>query len=92
MELVAAAIGALTIVVLVAIVLRFRSPGDDRTGRISTRADIEPHRMRAAAEAEMEEHDIDDMLDAISDRRRRRGRRDVGEELSDELLRATWEE
>jgi hypothetical protein len=37
-----------------------------------------------------EEHDIDDMLDAINERRRRAGRRDIGEELADELMRSTW--
>ncbi len=43
------------------------------------------------AEADMESHDIDDMLDAINERRRRGGRRDIGEELSDELIRGDWE-
>jgi len=44
------------------------------------------------AEAEMETHDTDDMLDAIGGYRRRQGRRDVGEELADDLMRGTWEE
>jgi hypothetical protein len=48
------------------------------------------HCGRAEADAEIEEHDIDDMLDAIADYRRRAGRRDIGEELADELLRSTW--
>ena len=43
------------------------------------------------AEADMESHDIDDMLDAINERRRRGGRRDIGEELSDELIRGGWD-
>jgi hypothetical protein len=55
------------------------------------RSDEELHLKRAAAEAEMESHDIDDMLDAIAERRRRTGRRDIGEELSDELRRSTWD-
>jgi membrane AbrB-like protein len=42
--------------------------------------------------AEVEEHDVDDMLDGIAERRRRRGGRDLGEELADELIRGTWEE
>jgi hypothetical protein len=42
------------------------------------------------AEVETEEHDIDDMRDAIAEHRRRAGRRDIGEELADELLRSTW--
>lgn len=41
--------------------------------------------------AEIETHDIDDMLDGISERRRRTGRREIGEELADELMRDTWE-
>ena len=47
------------------------------------------HHGRAEAEAEIEEHDIDDMLGAIAERRRRAGRRDIGEELADGLLRST---
>jgi hypothetical protein len=44
-----------------------------------------------AAMSEIESHDVDDMLDAIDEYRRRAGRRDVGEELADELLRGTWD-
>jgi hypothetical protein len=44
-----------------------------------------------AAMSEIEAHDVDDMLDGINERRRRAGRRDVGEELADELLRGTWD-
>jgi hypothetical protein len=61
------------------------------TGSASPRNDRETDRLRAEAEADVEEHDIDDMLAAISAYRRRAGRRDVGEELADELIRGTWE-
>jgi hypothetical protein len=44
-----------------------------------------------AAMSEIESHDVDDMLDAIHEYRRRAGRRDVGEELADEFLRGTWD-
>jgi hypothetical protein len=44
------------------------------------------------AEAEIEAHDIDQMLDSINEIRRRTGRRDVGEELADEAMRGTWGE
>ena len=44
------------------------------------------------AMAEIEEHDTDDMLEAIDERRRRRGARSVGDELADELMRGTWDE
>jgi len=54
------------------------------------RRDSDLHRRRAEAAAEMEEHDIDDAIDAIIERRRRRRGRDVGEELGDELMRGTW--
>jgi hypothetical protein len=43
------------------------------------------------AMAEVESHDVEDMLAAIAERRRRTGRRDIGEELSDELLRGSWD-
>jgi hypothetical protein len=56
------------------------------------RPDSELHRQRAAAEAEVEDHDIDAMLDALNERRRRRQARDIGEELADELRRSTWDE
>ena len=43
------------------------------------------------AMADVESHDVEDMLNAIAERRRRTGRRDVGEELGDELLRGGWD-
>ena len=43
------------------------------------------------AMAEVESHDVDDMVDAIAERRARSGRRPIGEELADELLRGTWD-
>jgi hypothetical protein len=43
------------------------------------------------AMADIESHDVDDMLDAIAERRARTGRRDVGEELGDELMRGGWD-
>jgi hypothetical protein len=70
---------------------RRRRAGADALAR-PPRRDSELHRGRAEAAAEMEEHDIDDAIDAINERRRRRGRRDLGEELGDELLRSTWRE
>jgi len=81
----ALAVGAL--LVLVVLRRRRRQTTRRRRGR-----DDELVRGRLEAEAEMESHDIDDMLDAISEYRRRHGRRDVGEELADELMRGTWEE
>jgi hypothetical protein len=56
------------------------------------RSDVALERTRAAAAAEVEEHDIDDMLSAIEAYRRRRGARGLGEELADDLERGTWEE
>jgi hypothetical protein len=43
-----------------------------------------------AAMAEIESHDVEDMLDAINERRRRAGKRELGEELADELVRGSW--
>lgn len=40
----------------------------------------------------MEDHDVDDMLEAIAELRRRNGRRDIGEELADGLIRGTWDD
>jgi hypothetical protein len=57
----------------------------------SQRSDDELHRQRAEFDGAVEEHDLDDLIDAINERRRRSGRRDVGEEIADELLRASWE-
>lgn len=50
------------------------------------------HAGRMAVDAEVEDHDIDGMLDAINERRRRREARTLDEELADELMRGTWEE
>ena len=55
------------------------------------RPDDELQRRRAELAVEIEKHDLDDLVDAINERRRRNGKRDVGEELSDELVRGTWE-
>ena len=86
-----ALIGAGVLLALVAVgsALRRRGPAAAPPG--SRRPDNELHRRRAEAEAEAESHDIHDMLDAIAERRRRTRRREVGEELSDELRRGTWE-
>lgn len=54
--------------------------------------DADMHARRAAAEAEMEEHDVDDMLDAIVERRRARGRPEIGDELARRLLREADED
>lgn len=84
--------GALAIILLAALFLGRRHRHGARRVPNRRRADVEPHRARAAAAAETEEHDIDDMLDAIAERRRRRGRREIGEELAHELLRGTWDD
>ena len=60
--------------------------------RRTRRQDGALERVRAETAAETEEHDIDDMLNAIEERRRRRGARPLGEELADDLERGTWEE
>jgi hypothetical protein len=57
-------------------------PGNDR----------ECDRRRVQVEAEVEGHDIDDMLEASSAYRGRAGCRDLGEELADELNRGSWED
>jgi hypothetical protein len=61
------------------------------TGSVPPRKDRETDRRRAQAEAAVEEHDVDDMLAAVSAYRRGAGRRDVGEELADELMRGIWD-
>ena len=71
------------------VVRRRRNPTAGLPGR---GRDNELVRAQLEAEAEMETHDIDDMLDAIGGYRRRQGRRDVGEELADDLMRGTWED
>jgi predicted transcriptional regulator len=40
--------------------------------------------------AEIEENDIEQMLDGLAERRLRNGKRSIGDELSDEVLRSTW--
>lgn len=41
--------------------------------------------------AEIEAHDIEEMLDEINEHRRRTRRRAIGEEMADELMRGDWE-
>jgi hypothetical protein len=59
------------------------------TGSTRARKDRDIDRRRAEAQAEVEGHDMDDMLEAISASLRRAGRRDVGEELADEPMRGS---
>jgi len=61
-----------------------------RHERRPRRQDVALERTRAEVAAEVEEHDIDDMLTAIEEYRRRRGARSLGEELADDLERSTW--
>ena len=67
-------------VVLVVLVIALHQPPSRRR-----------HGLDYEAIADVESHDVEDMLDAIAERRARTGRRPVGEELGDELLRGTWE-
>jgi hypothetical protein len=48
------------------------------------------HGIDHGAMAEIEENDIEQMLDGIAERRRRNGKRSIGDELSDEVLRSPW--
>jgi hypothetical protein len=80
---------AASVASVVLMVAHMRRTVDERKSGMHRR-DSEVHRGRAQAAADVEEHDIDDMLDAIGEYRRRAGRRDIGEELADELLRSTW--
>lgn len=80
---------AMVSVITVLVVHMLRTAGKRKPpGR--GRRDNDLHRIRAGADAEIAGHDIDDMLDAIAERRRRAGSRSIGEELADELLRGTW--
>jgi len=72
-------------------IVHMRRTVDGRRGGMHRR-DGEVHWRRAQAEADVEEHDVDGMLDALNEYRRRAGRRDIGEELADELLRSTWDD
>ena len=76
--------------VLVLLLLAVTMPRDPRRGRELN--DELRNGPDYGAMAEIEEHDTDDMLDAIDARRRARGRRGVGDELADELMRASWDD
>lgn len=66
---------------------RGKDPPARRVGDPSLSRDSDAHAVRAEAEATMEDHDVDDMLDAILERRRARGRRELGDAMAEELLR-----
>ena len=87
METVLLVIAAAALIVVAVVLLRRDTPA---TG--PRHDDARLHRERAGSDADVEDSDIDSMLDAINERRRRRQAREVGEELSDELLRGTWED
>ena len=54
-----------------------------RSGRAIVGGSLRDHE----AEAEIEEHDIDEMIEARNERRRRLGKPDIGDELAREALR-----
>jgi hypothetical protein len=82
-------LGAFVLVVVVLASPWARS-GDGEAIDNSRRRDNEMHRRVAEAMSEVEAHDIDEMLEAINDRRRERGRPGIGEQLADDLIRSTW--
>ncbi len=79
--------GPVVVILLLAVALGIWSPkrGRELVGELRPWKDHE-------AQAEIEAHDTDQMLDSINDHRRRRGGRDIGEELADEAIRGTLEE
>jgi hypothetical protein len=79
--------GPVVLLLVFALFLGLRSP---KRGRELV-GELRPWKDHGAM-AEIEEHDTDQMLDSINDYRRRRGGRDVGEELADEAMRGTWED
>lgn len=77
-------LGSIVLIALFAFVLAWHPRRGRRlVGELGRGPDYE-------AMADVEEHDVDQMLDAIAERRRRSGRREIGEELADELIRGTW--
>jgi hypothetical protein len=81
-----------SIAVLALLTARKMRKADKRQLADGRRRDSEIDGRRAEPDAEIEEHDIDQMLDAINEHRRRAGRREIGEELADELMRSTWDD
>jgi hypothetical protein len=81
-----------SIAVLALLTARKMRKADKRQVADGHRRGSQIHGRRAEADAEIEEHDIDQTLDAINEHRRRAGRREIGEELADELMRSTWDD
>ena len=79
--------GPVLVLLVFAVWLGLRSP---KRGRELV-GELRPWKDHSAM-AEIDAHDTDEMLDSINDHRRRRGGRDIGEELSDEAMRGTWED
>ena len=81
-------VGLVTAIVFVALTVISRERlGSAFSAKRRPQRDDESHALRAEAAAAMEEHDIDDMFDAILERCRARGRRELGDAVADELLR-----
>lgn len=78
---------ALAAVALVAVRTAGARTGPDRRPRYSTRQGLAERERAATAQAEVEEHDIDEMVEAIERLRRRAGERSIGDELADEVRR-----
>jgi hypothetical protein len=79
--------GPLLLLLLLALLVGWRSP---RRGREIV-GELRPWKDYGRM-AEIDAHDTDEMLDSINEHRRKRGGREVGEELADEAMRSTWED
>jgi hypothetical protein len=74
--------GSVAVVALV--IAQVMRRADERAACGGHRSDEEIHDRHA--EVEIEPGEVEDMLDAIVKHRRRAGRRDIGEQLAEELL------
>jgi len=83
---------AIAIVLVALLVISHHRLGSAFRARLRRHRDSDAHARRAEAEAAMEEHDIDDMFDAILERRRARGRRELGDVMAEEVLRDDGQE
>jgi membrane protein implicated in regulation of membrane protease activity len=80
-------LGALLLVIVVAVARVLSRRGSVPRGRPEMSQAMEEREAAMTTQAEVEDHDIDEMVEALDERRRRSGRPSVGDELADRVRR-----
>ena len=80
-------LGVLLLMIVVAVARVWSRRGPAPRGRPEMSQALEEREAAMTTQAEVEDHDIDEMVEALDERRRGTGRPSVGDELADRVRR-----